>query len=308
MHLPSLIALDWGGTNLRATLLSSCGIQIARRVSEFDARSEHDQSLYGELQQLCADWLLIPNVRVIANSMISGSQGLIETPYIRCPASAASAAAALSIVRSDGQANIHLVPGVRCDLDSGMVELLRGEETQIWGSALDQAGVFVLPGFHSKWVRVNSEGAITDIRTFMTGELYELLSKRGFMEKIQLFGNPASYAYRDGVRLGLSNFFRATNIIFSARSRGLAGTLPPEALPDYLSGILIGSEVGAARYAMLERESFTEFTLIGNNDLSERYLVAMGMAGLDAHQSATETGTSGLLRVARLAGLIEEPV
>ena len=60
---------------------------------------------------------------------------------------------------------------------------MRGEETQLFGAlhllGPDAAdGCYVLPGTHSKWVRLHG-GRITELRTYMTGELFALLRQHG---------------------------------------------------------------------------------------------------------------------------------
>ena len=57
---------------------------------------------------------------------------------------------------------------------------MRGEETQIAGFlALNPKfdGVICLPGTHTKWVHI-SAGEIVSFRTFMTGEMFALLSQQ----------------------------------------------------------------------------------------------------------------------------------
>ena len=62
-------------------------------------------------------------------------------------------------------------------------DVIRGEETQIVG-LIDRepgfAGIAILPGTHSKWARID-DGAIADFQTFLTGEMFELLSQHSFL-------------------------------------------------------------------------------------------------------------------------------
>lgn len=72
-----------------------------------------------------------------------------------------------------------------------MPEVMRGEETQIFGAismepSLQNAihqGMPVLiglPGTHAKWAVVENN-TITDFRTFMTGELFDVLSRHSIL-------------------------------------------------------------------------------------------------------------------------------
>ena len=79
---------------------------------------------------------------------------------------------------------IAIVPGLRCDND-GTPDVMRGEEVQIFG-ALQRLGLtdglLVLPGTHSKWVRVRS-GVVEGFATFMTGEFYALLRQHSILAR-----------------------------------------------------------------------------------------------------------------------------
>ena len=78
-------------------------------------------------------------------------------------------------------------------------DVMRGEETQVLGllPALPGAGphTVCLPGTHSKWVRLQG-GAIQEFATFMTGELFALLSQHGTLAAASTNGSsyPSSCA------------------------------------------------------------------------------------------------------------------
>ena len=58
-------------------------------------------------------------------------------------------------------------------------EVIRGEETQVLGYLNHNktfSGFICLPGTHSKWIKV-SNGKLIKFKTYMTGELYEIISK-----------------------------------------------------------------------------------------------------------------------------------
>ena len=101
-------------------------------------------------------------------------------------------------------------PGVSLLRADGTHDVMRGEETQVFG-ALDadaarapaQATDWVLPGTHSKWVQVRAD-EIVAFRTYLTGELYAVLSEHSILGR--LFARGAgpdaadpSDAFRDGV-------------------------------------------------------------------------------------------------------------
>ena len=76
-----------------------------------------------------------------------------------CPADAAALAAQLLRFEALPGVTLHIVPGVR--LSGPRPDVMRGEETQVVGPARHAAGAgrartLLLPGTHSKWVRVEA--------------------------------------------------------------------------------------------------------------------------------------------------------
>ena len=106
--------------------------------------------------------------------MIGSRQGWVEAPYVPCPASPGAIAAGLMPVA--GETQVFIVPGVAIRPSNGAPDVMRGEETQILGllGAADADRLFVMPGTHSKWVRVTN-GVIISFATYMTGELFAVL-------------------------------------------------------------------------------------------------------------------------------------
>ena len=79
----------------------------------------------------------------------------------------------------------------------------------------------------------------------------------------------------------------------------------PGAVGDYLSGLLLGAELAAGR-RWLERQRVAgePVHLIGDRALSERYVRAFAVAGVDATPGPPEAAARGLWRIARHAGLV----
>ena len=101
--------------------------------------------------------------------MIGSRQGWIEAPYRECPAGFDAIAAGLTPVPD---ASLFIVPGLLCRDADGTPDVMRGEETQIFGAlpeGSDERQVVVLPGTHSKWAMVGAN-RIERFATFMTGE------------------------------------------------------------------------------------------------------------------------------------------
>jgi 2-keto-3-deoxy-galactonokinase len=74
---------------------------------------------------------------------------------------------------------------------------------------------------------------------------------------------------------------------------------------DYLSGLLLGAEIAAARRWLEEmRVAATRLTLVGAQALADKYRTALAIAGIDADVGAEDAAARGLWRIARHAGML----
>jgi 2-dehydro-3-deoxygalactonokinase len=190
---------------------------------------------------------------------------------------------------------IALVPGLCCEAQ-GAPDVMRGEEVQVFG-AMDllqqRDGIFVLPGTHSKWVRVQA-GRIQSFATFMSGEFYALLRQHSILERMM----PAADAALDQAAFtrGLHQAQESASLLrsaFSARTLALFERLPAAALPSYLSGLVIGEEL------RLRTDAAQPVVLIGSPALTQRYALALHTLGGDARSLGSEATWRGLWALAQ---------
>lgn len=299
---PALIALDWGTSNLRASLLGAGGAVIDRRSAAVGVMAVPAGGFEAALRDLCGDWIDAHRSPLVASGMIGSRQGWVEAPYLACPATLDAAAAQLAVVPLAAGTTLHIVPGLRCTGVDGQADVMRGEETQLWGAGLAEGEVCVLPGTHSKWAWTGAGGAIARFQTHMTGELYAVLVQHSILGRLMQPGVARPAAFADGVRLGLAEHAHLTHLIFAARTAGLMGTRGADELPDFLSGLLIGAEVGSARL----RGAPAAVTLLGEAALCERYAMALQLAGIATRAAPADATTRGQWRVALAAGLMKE--
>ncbi|MBL8385485.1 MAG: 2-dehydro-3-deoxygalactonokinase, partial [Burkholderiales bacterium] len=201
-----LIALDWGTTSLRAYLLDDAGAILDRREGGPGIMKVDGGGFEAALEAFCGDWIAAhPQARLVASGMIGSKQGWREAPYCPCPASAADLAAHTIDVPLARGRHLTIVPGVSCvDPASGVPDVMRGEETQVFG-ALPASGrhLAVLPGTHSKWVWVE-DGAIVTFASFMTGEVYAALTGHTILGRLMDLDAPHDEAaFARGVAYGL---------------------------------------------------------------------------------------------------------
>ncbi len=316
MTCANLIGLDWGTSSLRAYLFGADGSVLARREAAAGIQAITDGGFRQAFESLCADWLQqTPGLPVIACGMIGSRQGWREAQYAPTPAGFAELASAMLAIDDAAGRRFQIVPGVCTVGASGTHDVIRGEETQVVG-ALSRLGMqqatIVLPGTHSKWVRVR-DGRIAEFRTYMTGELFAVLARHSILGR--LFIEPEGRntppgedrAFLDGLTRASADPGGLTSLLFSVRAEGLFARYDGQALPAYLSGLLIGAEIAHARANRADAPDRDDPTLlVGADALVERYAVALRLAGIEARSVPDAPVAEGLLALARSAGLIAD--
>ena len=235
----------------------------------------------------------------IASGMIGSAQGWLEAPYVDVPADVAEVARRLV---TEPESGLRLVPGLA--QRGPAPDVMRGEETQLFGAmarapTLACGGRVVLPGTHSKWVHV-SEGRIEGFTTYMTGELFAVLSAHSILGRLADRTSPggatAGAAFARGVRIAREAASGLATTLFSARSAVLVGDLPASGSLEYLSGLLIGDELRAGLASGAPPRA-----IIGDPALCERYLAALELFGVAGVEMLGETGPAGLWQIGRHA-------
>ena len=278
-----MIGIDWGTTSLRAWRIGPDGTIRARRESAQGIMAVGDGRFAETLRREIEPWLADGESRVLMSGMIGSRQGWVEAPYLPCPSGPAELAAALVLVPFAGAAE-RLVPGLSGVDDSGVAEVMRGEETQIAG-AVPGDGLVCLPGTHSKWARVVA-GRITGFSTFMTGEMFAALRGHTILGRLMEGGPSGGPAFEQGVRRA-GDPGGLTHHAFGVRALTLAGRLAEADGADYLSGLLIGHELRAA----LTGEPVT---IIGAPALTALYARAIALCGAEARPYEGDAAARGL--------------
>lgn len=298
-----LIGLDWGSSSLRAYLLDEQGGILETRTRGWGIRRLPPGGFDAALDDVLAGWPALP---LLASGMVGSRDGWREVPYVDLPAGLDAVARALSHVDSAGGRRVHLIPGLR---HIATADVMRGEETEIFGAlalqpVLAARSALLLPGTHSKWVSVRN-GRVLDFTTSMTGELYAAVRYHTILGAgLGADDPPVDHeAFLRGVVAARdSGAAGALSRLFSARALVLAGRLAQLAVPDYLSGLLIGEELRAALAAgRIDRA--TPLQLIGNAPLCRRYAAAASCFELGMALPPPGAAALGLWQIARSAGL-----
>ena len=178
-----LIAIDWGTTNLRAYLLSSPSHILDKKQSPKGISQLQSSDFPLVFNEMISPWRKeYPQIPVIMSGMVGSRNGWQETPYLPCPAKFTRLAEQLTQPKTTVDPKPFIVGGVSFN-QPHWCDVMRGEETEIYGAYRGGEELFCIPGTHSKWALVQ-DNAIQEFRTYLSGELYQILSQHSLLKKL----------------------------------------------------------------------------------------------------------------------------
>ena len=173
------IAIDWGTSFFRAYLIEND--QVSDSIHTKDGMKFLEKASFEKtLIKLIEPWLENNyKIEVLASGMVGSKQGWVEAPYQSTPCNLHNVNFISPSVK-DKRFSLKIFSGIS---QNNKPDVMRGEETQIAGFLHDNPnfnGSICLPGTHSKWVQIEN-GHIINFKTFMTGELFEIISKNSVL-------------------------------------------------------------------------------------------------------------------------------
>lgn len=304
---PAVAAVDWGTSHLRVWLLDAAGNVLAERRSAEGLLSVPPQGFASILEKHLSDLQSPPDLPVVICGMAGSRQGWVEAPYVAAP-TALGAVLASAVQVAASAREIRIVPGI-AQRDADAPDVMRGEETQLAGiSALASGSHLVcMPGTHSKWVDMR-DGTVAGFCTWMTGELFSLLSRQSILSHsvagADAAGEPVSPAFRQACAEALADGGDIGARLFRIRAAGLLVGLSPQDAAAALSGLLIGAEVASAgqRFGKDKRP----VTLVGSAALAPLYNAALEQAGHEVRIANADAAVrAGLFAAARILGMVD---
>ena len=296
------VAVDWGTSNLRAWGIAPGGrVAFSRMSDQGMARLARD-AYGGALSGLLAGHVEADGapLEVLVCGMAGARQGWLEAPYLDAPADLGDLVA--HAVRPEvpgGRLSVRILPGI-CQRQEGTEDVMRGEETQLLGlGALVPgfSGVVCMPGTHCKWVQLDGRRVVR-FATAMTGELFEVLRTHSVLRHSlggELDGPDRAAGLEAGLAAGLAAPQKLSVTLFKVRAGSLLAGRQPDWCAGFLSGLLIGAEIGAQR----DWIGGTEIPIVGGIALAQLYARGLTMIGARARiLDATEATLAGL-RAAR---------
>ena len=296
---------DWGTTNLRLRLVdASTGVVISsietdqgitKVFSAWKLSGIERSRFYCGILQNCISKLkpsieVSPeNIPIIVSGMASSNMGMVELPYAELPIGIDGAGLFIqSFQNSDGFAYLLiLVSGIRTNAD-----FMRGEEVQVIGASRSRPGndeLFILPGTHSKHVRTHGNN-IADLKTYMTGELFQLLSVNSILSN--------SIEVADDLNMpGWESFFEEGVLqsvkdgvfenLFGLRVAHILNKRTAQQNRYYLNGLLIGAEL---KNLLADRD--TAIVLVSNELQKKYYTAALELLNVGVNRwISSETAT-----------------
>lgn len=261
LHTDSyFLGCDWGTSSFRLKLLewdsgktlveisSAAGIKkLYKQWVEYQgalSRIDFYQSFLNDQiselsKQTEKDLTSLP---LVLSGMASSSIGLKELSYTQLPISLSKPKLNVEFIKKTHEFShdIYLISGVCSSKD-----VMRGEETQLLGLASKlniKNGCFLLAGTHSKHVLVK-DNSITGFKTHMTGELFDLLSSKSILSNSidkREETNPGQ-SFKNGIEQSKEE--NLLHSLFTIRANDLLNSSEPTDNYDFLSGLLIGSEL-----------------------------------------------------------------
>jgi len=292
------IAVDWGTSNLRLWAMDGAGAILARRDSDLGLNKITDGGFEAVLRDLVAPWIADANdgttagIPVVICGMAGAKQGWCEAPYASLPARPSSlAGGAVQPALSKTGLAVYILPGLKQVDDP---DVMRGEETQLVGFMADNpdfTGWVCLPGTHSKWAHIAS-GSITAFRTYMSGEVFALLSQQSILRH-SMQGDEDAQVFDKAVKDVAGASGDLLHRLFTIRAGGLVGATDGASGAAQLSGYIIGSEIADIVARLAKGDSIA---LIGDGKLAARYRQALSTHDFDAAIIDAEAATLGGLR------------
>ncbi|MHA4809822.1 2-dehydro-3-deoxygalactonokinase [Flavitalea flava] len=266
----SFLSCDWGTSSLRLRLADPVKMDILAEersgngIRETFLRWQQTEStdpakrisfylaVIANLIKCIEDKLQtsLSGVPVVFSGMASSSVGILELPYQALPFQAGKDELITKslFIEETFPHPVLLISGLKKEDD-----VMRGEETQLIGclqaGGWQGDGLYLFPGTHSKHILVKDD-TIIDFSTYMTGEFFQLLSEKSLLSGSVEKDDEASLqsaANLAGFQQGVKDAAGA-NLLHSAfqvRIQGLFQLLSKKENYFYLSGLLIGTELGA---------------------------------------------------------------
>ena len=257
MTASAFISVDWGTTRLRIRYVAFPSLLVLEEISGdmgikyvyhqwLESGGDRSAFFLSTLKKECLKLKLFSDdsLCILISGMASSGLGICELDYAVAPIATDGSNFVVKKINSPVFKNpVFLISGVR-----KAMEVMRGEETQFLGiaeSAIKQGKtIVILPGTHSKHIFC-SNGVLTDIKTYMTGELFEAIVTSTILQHSVLKDEINAInleGFGRGVQLANAGE-SLSNTLFRVRTNDLFSQSSKSENYYFLSGLIIGEEL-----------------------------------------------------------------
>lgn len=315
-----IIGCDWGTSFFRLRIIDSTTNTVVTELMSTDGIAKTNRRLEMEaarFENFCEVILTnltslkskvsfdINKLSIIISGMASSSIGMKELPYGYLPFGVQDASdlnvEIFERIKSFPNPLI-LVSGLRDKHD-----VMRGEEVQLLGLAhlmdfpKEMETIVILPGTHSKHCFVKN-GVLSHFRTYLTGELYQILSEYSILSNSVTIETPKEWSAKavEAFSKGVLNARDTSMLVnlFKVRTNFLFKEMEKEDNALYLSGLLIGEELNNICLPSDTRP----IILCGGENMNVLYKKALEVLGLEKR---TQFMKDDILIKATIAGQSE---
>lgn len=248
------ITIDGGTTNTRLHLVRSGQVVDTLRFpvgarAGIDDKAPLEEAVRSGIAAVLEKHSLHPSdiTRVLASGMITSEFGLCSLPHISAPAGLRQLHGSMyeTVLAHISPIPFVFIRGVRTEGDLDRVDMMRGEETELMG-LYRRPGVYILPGSHSKFIRTDGAGRITDLKTMLTGEMIAALSAHTILkDAVQL----SSCILEEYLHKGFAyaDTHSVSEALFKTRILKNCFGAQPDAVYSFYMGALLAPELQYVR-------------------------------------------------------------
>lgn len=268
------LALDWGTTNFRAFAMDEQGQVVDEQQAKLGLLQVANGQFAQTLESILVNWIdEYQSLPIVMAGMVGSAQGWKAVDYLNTPLNCQQLGQHLYQFELPWGACAYIVPGIASCNSNGGWDVMRGEEVQLLGlqKLVNEPSMqVILPGTHSKHL-VISDSNLIHFETYMTGELYSVLTEHSLLGR----GLPPQVVANQVFLKGILDSQQGglSHLMFLARSARLFKQIEENEVSDYLSGILIGYELRSVQSKKVY--------LVGGDSLTQGYQTACQSLGIE---------------------------
>ena len=261
------IAIDWGTTNFRAWFIKND--KVLKEVVKSNGIKNIPNKNFEDtlIKNINIPKNISSKIKIISCGMIGSKQGWLNSGYEKSLHLKKNNL--VKVKTKNRYLDFYIVKGLS---QNNPYDVIRGEETQVLGYLQNNknfSGIICLPGTHSKWIKI-SNGKIIKFKTYMTGELFEIISNNSILSHSITDKKINIKVFKNSVLLSQKKNFNFFDNLFEFRSRTLLSKkkyYPKSELIAYLIGNEIKSNINNTKA--------TKVIIIGSKYNSKLYSQAM---------------------------------